>query len=323
MSTFAPLVRRPAPSALQSTPSTRRSGLSTPRTWPEFLAFMAATVGTTDVHVGTFAEQDAREGPGIPAQSWRSGDPGRTSDFYGLIAEAIRDFSDTFGGAPDVRRVIFFARHYTKDPTTGAVLTDDRAASFGAGELVIYTDVVLSKRMVLPMPGGGVDQPTRAESVHRVVSHELGHGIGETFHDHVDSTLFDRWEKEIGWVGHKRLYDIDQPIVQRALAAGQEPPKERMVGIQPYPLLIEKGSWDSILFRERPMSAYSLDGPGEDFAESVMAFVEAPAVLKARSPRRFAFIQSVQSRIVPFLNVLPRKAQPGDFPMPHGRTRVA
>src|SRR5215831_3221805 len=131
MSTFEPLVKRPAPSAPQSTPTTKRSGLSTPRTWSEFLAFMAATVGTTDVHVGTYPEQERRQGPGIPPQSWRSGDPGRVSDFYGLIAEAIRDFSDTFGGAPGVTRVIFFARHYTKDPTTGILMPDDVGASFG------------------------------------------------------------------------------------------------------------------------------------------------------------------------------------------------
>ncbi|HEY6477160.1 MAG TPA: DUF4157 domain-containing protein [Polyangia bacterium] len=296
------------------------SVLSTPKTWKEFVAFMAAAVGAADVHVGTYSEQDGREGPGIPAQGWTSGDPGPVSDLYGVIADAVRDFSNNFGGLPDVKTVIFFARRYQKDPKTGVVTPDvGTAGSFGAGELVIYTDAAQKGPFTLPKRGGGVDQPTREENVHRVLSHELGHGIAETFHDRVDPTVFDRWKKEIGWFNNQ-LYDISQPVVQKAIQAGQKPPDERMVGIQSYPVLIQKGNWDSTLFGERPISAYSLDNPGEDFAESVMAFVEAPSILAARSPRRFAFIQSVQQKVVPLLSTLPR---PGDFPTPRGNTRVA
>ncbi|HEY4183460.1 MAG TPA: DUF4157 domain-containing protein, partial [Polyangia bacterium] len=247
-----------------SSGGTLTSVLSKPRTWQEFVAFMARAVGATDVHVGTYAEQESRQGPGIPAQGWTSGDPGPVSDLYGLIADGVRDFSDNFGGVPEVKTVIFFAHRYQKDPQTGAVVPDLAAgAQFGAGELVIYTDVAPKGPFALPQPGGGVDHPTRAENIHRVISHELGHAIGEAFHNRVDPTIFDRWNKEIGWVDHKRLYDISQPVVQQAIAAGQEPPKQRQVGIQPYPLLIEQGNWDSTLFGERPVSEYAVEDPGE------------------------------------------------------------
>ncbi len=301
-------------------PSPTSLVLARPGSLSELVDFMNATFGVTDVHVGTFKEQDDREGPGIPPAGWTSGDPGPTSDFYGTLADAIRDFSDNFGGLPNVKRLILFGHRYQKDRTTGVVTPDfDTGASFGAGELVIYTEAARKGPFRLPLPGGGSDNPTTAQNIERTVSHELGHGIAEMFHAQVDPTVFSRWEATVGWFqGH--LYDIGLPIVQQAIAAGQKPPDERLEGIQHYPVLIQPGNWDSTLFIERPISAYSLEGPGEDFAESVMAFVQAPATLAARSPRRFNFIQSVQSKLAPLLNRLPR---PGDFPTPSGSTKVA
>jgi hypothetical protein len=44
---------------------------------------------------------------------------------------------------------------------------------------------------------------------------------------------------------------------------------------------------------DQPVSDYArTGGPAEDFAESVMAYVEAPDILKARAPGRYDFIDS-------------------------------
>ena len=54
-------------------------------------------------------------------------------------------------------------------------------------------------------------------------------------------------------------------------------------------------------------------GPGEDFAEAVMAYVQEPALLQARSPARFRFIAANRDRWLPHLMQLPPI---GDFPTP-------
>ena len=48
------------------------------------------------------------------------------------------------------------------------------------------------------------------------------------------------------------------------------------------------------------MSRYSVHGgPGEDFAEAVMTYVEQPRALQARSARRYDFVRSVTAELFP------------------------
>src|SRR5664279_793223 len=61
-------------------------------------------------------------------------------------------------------------------------------------------------------------------------------------------------------------------------------------------------------------------GPGEDVAEAVMGFVNARAVLQARSPVRFGFLDSHRASWLPFLRTRPPV---GDFLGPSGPGRLA
>ena len=79
-------------------------------------------------------------------------------------------------------------------------------------------------------------------------------------------------------------------------------------------------SWNHPRWVEQPISAYTVTGgPGEDFAEAVMGFVNAGAVLQARSPVRYGFLDSHRSSWLPFLRTrppvgrLPRPVGPGRF----------
>src|SRR5437764_188114 len=64
-----------------------------------------------------------------------------------------------------------------------------------------------------------------------------------------------------------QLFDAGVPAVRDALRRGQRPPVE---------FLITKYNWNLGKWIEQPISEYSTDNPGDDFAEAVMAFVNAP-----------------------------------------------
>ena len=69
------------------------------------------------------------------------------------------------------------------------------------------------------------------------------------------------------------------------------------------------------------MTDYAVSGgPGEDFAESVMAYVYDPALLRSRSPARHGFLHARSLTLLPQLLPMPPV---GDFPMPSGEKRVA
>jgi hypothetical protein len=115
--------------------------------------------------------------------------------------------------------------------------------------------------------------------------------------------------RAVGWVNGS-LFDIGVPAVATAIAAGNPPPAQYE---------ITQNNWNAPNWVEQPVSHYSLEDPSEDFAESVMAYVQAPNLLLARSPRRFAFIRDRRSRWEPGLV----KHRPvGDFPVPSGETRM-
>src|ERR1700760_3286094 len=80
--------------------------------------------------------------------------------------------------------------------------------------------------------------------------------------------------------GGQQLFDIQDPAVASANPQKPTPTKP--------PVTVS--DWNDPKWGEQPISGYSLTGPFEDFAESFMAYVYASAVLKARSPARWSFI---------------------------------
>ena len=58
-----------------------------------------------------------------------------------------------------------------------------------------------------------------------------------------------------------------------------------------------KDNWEKADVVEQPMAQYMLTvSPSEDLPETIAAFVNRPDVLKARSPRRFAFVEQHLAR---------------------------
>lgn len=89
----------------------------------------------------------------------------------------------------------------------------------------------------------------------------------------------------VGWVradGELRLHGIQAKGVKAAIARGTEPPAAAR---------ITKGDWNSGTHLEQPMREYAVTDSTEDFADSMMAWLYARDVLKARSPARFKFFE--------------------------------
>ena len=70
--------------------------------------------------------------------------------------------------------------------------------------------------------------------------------------------------------------------MQAALAAKRTPPESAVLTAK------NREKADVV---EQPMAEYMVTSPGEDLPETIAAFVNRPDVLKARSPRRFAFVE--------------------------------
>ena len=226
--------------------------------------------------------------------------------------------------------------------------TPGTGADFGAGHLRVYRSGVASGaggRKGIPIgrstesgkyppvvaglggtgnePGAPIPLPTAGENTVRVITHELGHGLAEQAMA-ADQAMFDQYRQAVGWADG-RLFDVGIPEVRRALDAGAVPPHPIRVSrggrptVQPTQITVE--SWNHPRWIEQPVSAYTVTGgPGEDFAEAVMAYINGRAVLAARSPVRFQFLQSHRANWLPFLRSRPPV---GDFPAPTGPGRLA
>lgn len=341
------LQRAPINSAPTTTPTTTPATIpaATPATapgemtWDDFQHTMRRRYGVIEIRVGTYGEQANRlpaQGGSPPAgfsrATWQAFDPGPSSLVYTHILQAFEDFEQEMGGVPRVKTILFFDMHYEASrpsPTAPWVATanPDTGASFGAGEMVIYRAATTSNKG-LPMarsnpqgrypgspilvlggtgssPGAPVPAPSRAESTNAMIVHELGHGLAEAAH-RADPNVFDAYNQAVGWIGNPpRLYDIGAGTVQQAIQQGTAPPAA---------LEITENHWNDPRWVEQPLSNYMVaGGPGEDFAEAVLAYVRDGALLRSRSPRRHAFIQS---RIDLWRTQLHVRPQLGDFPMP-------
>lgn len=253
---------------------------------------------------------------------WKEWDPGPASESYERIIESFDDFAATFGGAPVVTEIVFFDVAFDYNPASDVVTPKPGdIASFGAGQLTIYSSVETSAKG-LPTgrstAGTYTSVTTRgpAESRRRLVGHELGHGLAEAAMA-ADPTTFDAFRLEIGWwvaaSGAEELFDMDDRWVRSALI-GPMP-------VRPVADPITARNWLDAKWGQQPMSGYATQAAAEDFAESVMAFVYAPEVLRARSSRRYEFIDRRRHQWQPKL--VPVLFGPGDYPLPEGETRVA
>jgi hypothetical protein len=288
--------------------------------------------GVTRVFDGTLAEQVVRlnrlGGPGDLLQqevdagySWTQWGPGASSPLYAAILAGLEDFARSMGGVPAIREIGFFERDFRDVMVEGRrrIAWAQAAAEYGAGSMVVYktaeqqaTGKVLPRVRDTSGSPAAADQPTAAEGIRRVVTHELGHGLQEVAHDPAavraatTPLMMDAYAPAVGWTRSSgpgstggsawRLYDIGEPSVQSALRPGQaagsgggtagsgQLPDERY--------RVTPDNWQ-LGWREQPISRYQVSsGPFEDFAESVMGFIEAPATLLERSPARHAFVQS-------------------------------
>lgn len=271
-----------------------------------------------DIHTGTQEEQ-AQLVNVAPADlpDWQSWDPGTESADYSQILRAFEDFANVFGGTPNVRTVVFFRRDYNISEITHAAEVDtETGASFSFGTLTIYE--LFSRYSGLPMarsnasgtypgapvlglsdegssPGAPIPVPTREQSIERNIMHELGHGLAEAVLGSrpdrgLDPAMIREYAWAVGWATEsligftgRGLYDIGVPAVQDAFNNVLMPPAQYH---------ITTSNWNDPRWVEQPISNYMVKvDEGEDFAEAVRTFIEAPDLLRARSPHRFNFLQ--------------------------------
>jgi hypothetical protein len=322
----------------QPTPPATPIGMSR----ADFDETMKTRFGVRRIVTGTMQQQATSLTPrggaptgGVILPNWQPWDPGSTSEAYTSIIRSFENFAASVGGLPDVREIIFFDMAYEVNQAGVGIPRPTVGADFGAGEMEIYRALTTSDK-ALPIarsnaqgkyptvgiavvgtgstPGAPSPLPPRDESIKRLVSHELGHGLAEVAMA-VDHATFAKYQREVGWTPGppSQLFDIGVPVVATALAAGNIPPAAHE---------ITANNWNSPQWVEQPLSDYMVSGgPAEDFAEAVMTFVRAPNLLLHRSPSRFKFINTGKETWLPQLLKLP---QIGDFPEPKpGEARAA
>ncbi len=354
-----PVQRQPAPQqpapqqpAQQSPPMSQPGSMTRSR----FVDVLSSRYGISTVRAGTFADQqEVNSRPGVSAggrlteAAWAAWDPGPTSEIYSSVVTAFEDFESSLGGLPPVDEVLFFATAYTVNSGTHQVEPNPGVgADFGAGHLRVYRSGVVAGAtggkgipigrstaagryppVVIGLGGRGTDPgapiplPTAGENTVRVITHELGHGLAEQAMA-ADHAMFETYRLAVGWTDG-RLFDVGIPEVRQSLDAGTVPPATirsnhgGRVTVRPTQITVD--SWNHPRWVEQPISAYTVTGgPGEDFAEAVMGFVNTPAVLQARSPVRYGFLDSHRASWLPFLRTRPPV---GDFLGPSGPGRLA
>jgi Domain of unknown function (DUF4157) len=319
------VARQTRPNSQSASPSVTSS--PSPMTRAEFEVTVLQRFGVLTVRTGTLQEQEQqsmRRGaptpPRIDPAAWHSWDPGSSSEIYRWIISSLENVSANFGGIPGVREIVFFEVEYEQDTTTGAVVARPQiGASYGAGVMTIYRSGI-SGQAAFPTqrsstrtpqnrptivvqtpgssPGADLPLPTPEQNAQRTITHELGHGLVETAltppasgGTALDASMIDDYKRTVGWIGaagSERLFDIGAQVVQTAIANGSSPPAT---------FEITEAHWNDPRWVEQPMSGYMVaGGPSEDFPEAVSVYINAPAVLRARSPRRYEFLHSRKSR---------------------------
>lgn len=306
-------IARQAQAGTPQTPAPAAAPL--PMTRAEFERTLRERFAVVDIHTGTREEQATLVNV-TPQElpNWASWDPGTTSTDYAHILRGFENFNATFGGVPNVRKVVFFKQRYVRTPQ-GAQAAPDVGASFGVGELTIHE--AFAHRQALPLarsnasgtyppaegltfgeagavPGAPQLFPTREQNIERNIEHELGHGLAEAVMGSIperglDPSMMRNYAWEVGWASNgllgltrPGLYDIGVPAVADAFRGLVAPPVQYQIA---------PDRWNSPEWIEQPISRYMVsEGVGEDFAEAVRTFVEAPELLRQRSPHRHDFL---------------------------------
>jgi hypothetical protein len=266
------------------------SGVSAPMSLADFRTAMAG-FGVNTITVG----------------DWDPGDP---ASIYRSVVDAFTDFKQSLGGTPPVKEVKFLRQ--ASDPNA--------PADFGAGLLEV-SKLIESRYKWLPAAksvkgakyptiggtvggvtgqagGAPLPAPALATSQRRIIVHELGHAVVEGMMtpgvkqpDPLDRDLIKRFKKAVGWFGND-LYDIQDAAVRSAIQSDQKPTAAP----------ITHADWNDPKWGEQPITDYPLDGAHEDFPESLMAYIYAPDLLKARSPARFEFFAANKGSWSPILS---------------------
>jgi hypothetical protein len=244
---------------------------------------MRSRFGVARVRAGTEADQVADMRRFTPTadpsptsiSEWTAWDPAATSDLYADITAGFEATTRALGGIPEVTEIRFLDSDNENVGGT-AERRQRHGANYSGGILSIFKRVetapwALPEGASRPGRPAAVTYGSGSENRRRIIVHELGHGIAERFgtpgRSGAEEGLFAAFNRAAGWVGGH----IEQDGTT-----------------------LTQTNWNDA-WPEQPVSRYSLSNPGEDFAETIMAYVERPEVLRARSPGRFAFVDSRRS----------------------------
>ncbi len=297
-------------------PASASPGATTARA--RFEAQLRNRWGVASVRAGTEADQlaemrrmtpSAQPAPGSIG-AWQAWDPGPDSDLYDDILDAFEAMGAALGGIPEVNDLRFAATDYENVGGT-AQARPRHGATYGSGLLNVFS---LIERMSWNLPDGrssagapaAVSSGSASDSRRRILVHELSHGVFERFGNPSlaggSTQLFADWAQAGGWV-NGRLEQNGTPLTA--------------------------ANWNND-WPEQPVSAYATANLMEDFAESLMCFVERPEVLRDRSPARYRFIVSRLGAwrgglraARPFTRPLLRPGPRGDFVGPSDDARYA
>lgn len=275
--------------------------------------------GVQRIFTATFEEQQdrlnffgagARPGDLLPHDTWAAWSPGSDSAVYDWIVAAFAGFARRLGGVPAVQEIGFFETDYKVNRRGDLVREPTVAASFGGGRMAIFRTAV-DHATSFDRPVGRsadgtearVEAMTPQQGVTQAVTHELGHGLVETAltprdgpsgRVAPDAAFMRDYRREVGWTAGEpaQLFDAGVAEVRTALAAGTTPPAAQR---------IDETTWNAARWIEQPLTGYMTTHPSEDIAEAIAFFVNSPEILEQRSPRRFAFIESHQAALAPFL----------------------
>jgi hypothetical protein len=299
-----------------------------------FDSIMSGNFGVNRVFNGTRTDQEnyLRSSSGDSTISFNppgytEWNPGAASEVYAHIVNAFRSFAEIFGGIPPVNEIGFFILRYAYNRSSASVVMEGNVpAAYGANTLLIYSPIItLRKELPTERSTTGpaaTPTPTREQSISRIITHELGHGLvevgltttgsGSSAGAAPDAQLMNDYKRAVGWTSGSstRLYDMGVPEVSEAIVAGRVPDARYQ---------ITTANWNQQGWVEQPISAYMTSHPSEDLPESVMAYINEPTLLQSRSPRRFQFMQQRALLLGPyFRQITDPLQQPGDFPIMPG-----
>ena len=241
--------------------------------------------------------------------AWQAWDPGPDSDLYDDILDAFEAMGAALGGIPEVNDLRFAATDYENVGGT-AQARPRHGATYGAGLLNVFSLIermswnLPDGRSVRRRPGGSAParRRTAAGGSSSTSSRTACSSASATRRWPAGHQLFADWAQAGGWV-NGRLEQNGTPLTA--------------------------ANWNND-WPEQPVSAYATANLMEDFAESLMCFVERPEVLRDRSPARYRFIVSRLGAwrgglraARPFTRPLLRPGPRGDFVGPSDDARYA